>query len=310
MAKQIVYRGYEECYCLANEAVQVRIVAEAGGRVLSYERNGYDIIYQNSANDGKTLDNAGSAWEPDGGRLDIGPEESRVQNFKVPPRPQLWQGAWKTESLGPNTLQLTSAVVPELGVQVVRVYELDEHSSRLEVRQTMQNVSDAPTRWNFWSRTMVKGGGVCIQPVQAGELCPQGWAKYGKGHIETQKPHDDRVAVQDDLLVVAAGGQGTKFVTDAPAEWIAYVRDDWMFVKRFRYFPDETYTDGLGFTTSIYVDYPCCEIEPLSPQVNLQPGQSYTFSEWWWLLPYPHPKPLGFDARAVADFLEQQTLLP
>jgi hypothetical protein len=50
------------------------------------------------------------------------------------------------------------------------------------------------------------------------------------------------------------------------------------------------YNEMVGLTVSLYYyEDVVCELEPLGPMEVLAPGESSTFTEEWWLMPYPFP---------------------
>jgi hypothetical protein len=54
-------------------------------------------------------------------------------------------------------------------------------------------------------------------------------------------------------------------------------------VKYFPYSPKGDYSDG-GNSVELYFDKSVGELEPLSPEVTLKPGESYSFPEKWTLI--------------------------
>ena len=302
--ERIAYRGWENCYRLSNDVAEVIVVPESGGRVLTYSVNGQNILYVNRAHDGKTLADLEEKWfDPDGGRFDVGPEAitSRLHLLT-------WLGAWEAEIIGDYALRIVSQPDTSLGIQLTREFTLDKESSYLTVRQTMRNISDHDTEWCFWSRTLTKGWGMLLVPLNPESKFPHGWAKYvwRKG-IETEAPRDDRVVVSDGLLTVRAVGTSAKYGTDSSAGWMAYAKDGLLFVKRFRYFPEETYNDGAGFSVEIYITDHMCELEPLSPRAILRPNEAYSFTEHWWLLEYGPAEKLPFDLDEAVQLINEHT---
>jgi hypothetical protein len=57
-----------------------------------------------------------------------------------------------------------------------------------------------------------------------------------------------------------------------------------LFVKYFPYNRKGTYSDG-GNSVEVYFDQRVAEIEPISPETKLQPGQNFSFPEKWVLIP-------------------------
>ncbi len=288
---------------------------DLGGRLVRYALNGRNILYQEPYPD-PTKAKPGRRVRMLAGRFDIGPEVH--PQHPIPRRPVLWRGPWDFKRVGPLAVEIASQKDPATGVQIKRRFELDKSGSHLVVRQTMTNVSDRETAWCFWTRTLAKGGGVCVVPLNPKSKFPKGFVRYlwGEERKKAGKPFavDDpskpRIRVDGRLVTLeAVGDKSLKIGCDSDAGWMAYARDGLLFVKRFRYFPDATYSDALGFSVAVYLTGEMCELEPISPEARLRPGQSYTFVEEWWLFDYPKANERPLDAQAVECFVEQPTRL-
>ncbi len=306
--EKIAYRGWQNCYRLSNDSVEVVVVPESGGRISEYSLKGKNIMYVDPRQDGKTLKDYRKQWfDPDGGRFDYGPERVTQRIHEV-----TWMGPWKATVTGEYSLRIVSQPDPSLGLESTREFTLDKESSHLVVRQTMRNVSDHETKWWFWSRTLAKPGGKMLAPLNSNSKLPKGWGKYvwKENRVEIENPQDNRIAIVDGIITLHAVGPAAGFGTDASAGWMAYGEDGLLFIKRFRYFPNKAYKEDAGFTTRLYMDGEKCELEPVSPQVILQPNESYSFTEHWWLFDYPPANELDFDCKAAAEFIHAHTLSP
>jgi hypothetical protein len=106
--------------------------------------------------------------------------------------------------------------------------------------------------------------------------------KPGTYRYDGKTPGSPRVRILDDLLITVPGKKMEKVAADSVAGWIAGFRDGWLYVKRFPVYPDGDYADG-GNSVEFWVDAAGTrtEIEPLSPKVKLQSGESYSFVESW-----------------------------
>ncbi len=92
------------------------------------------------------------------------------------------------------------------------------------------------------------------------------------------------------MIMKFQGGVG-KIGSDSEAGWLAYAKDDIVYVKEYPCFPGEEYPDD-GCIVEVYVstkDRPLVELEPLSPLKRLRPGEEYTFTEIWHLFKYNKP---------------------
>ena len=305
----VAFRGFEGCWRMTNGNAEVIVAPESGGRLLSYALDGRNILYRDAEVDGDKL-TPGKSFHADAGRFDIGPEKHPAR--PIPRRPVLWAGKWSSEVCGRLAVRLTSQKCPSTGVQIERLFKLDTHSSHLLVRQTMTNVSSDTTYWCFWSRTLTKAGGICVVPLNPKSKFPKGYARYvwGGKPIETANPEEPRIRLVDDLLALeAVGEKSLKVGLDSSAEWMAYACDGLLFVKRFRYFPKGVYSDALGFSVAVYLNDRMCELEPISPQAVLKPGESYTFDEEWWLWDYPDANARPLDFAKIKTFVAVNTAL-
>ena len=131
----IKYRGYNNCIELKNANVRVILGPEMGGRILSYELNGKNVLYTDPELDGVIYSPEKPNPGTDAGRFDIGPEQF------VPRRPALSVGKWEGKITGTREADLISQKDTSTGVQIIRNFRLDDNSSRLYVTQTIRNVS-------------------------------------------------------------------------------------------------------------------------------------------------------------------------
>ena len=303
---------YEFCTRISNGTTDVVVAPSSGGRLLAYALDGKNILYRHPEPD-PTKIKPGRRIRMLAGRFDIGPEIHPTH--KIPRRDLLWRGEWSLKQTGPMSVRITSQKCPATGVQITRELTLDDNSSHLLVRQTMTNVSDKTTRWCFWSRTLAKGGGICMVPLNPKSKFPKGYARYvwGKGvkrRILTEDPEEPRINVVGNLVTLeAVGEKSLKIGCDSDGEWMAYACDGMLFVKRFRYFPGAVYNDALGFSVAVYLTGDMCELEPISPEAPLKPGESYTYDEEWWLLDYPAANDRPLDFNEIKQLVAEQTAL-
>ena len=71
-------------------------------------------------------------------------------------------------------------------------------------------------------------------------------------------------------------------------------------MKYFPYFPKSDYSDG-GNSVELYFDPRVAELEPLSPERKLAPGESHTFPEKWALHQLKEEVTTFEQARALVD---------
>ena len=288
----IDYFGYSDCILLENEHARV-ILAEHGGRVLEYSWKKLNAIYLDPEHAGWVYDPDKPVIDPSGGRSDIGPE------MVIPSHVDLWAGRWHAEIIGPRAARLTSVDDEATGTRLVREFVLDESTSHLAFTQTIHNISEVETEWCHWGRTFALGRGICVIPLgEHFNRFPNKYLVYGPGPVMNYAPEDPNIRVRDGYLEIIDTPIEPMIAIDSYAVWFSYLMtNDLMFVKRFPTYPDRMYNDMAAFTVVMwYFKDLLCELEPIGPKERLAPGQSASFTEDWWLLPYTFP-----DTRTEVD---------
>jgi len=297
------FRGYRDCLELKNAGTRVVICPTAGGRILEYSWHGQNSLYLNPRDRGPV----GSTTESipmSAGRFDIGPE------MVIPRHKTLWSGRWQGAIIGPRAARVTSAPDQATGVQLVREFRLDAHTSHLTCKQTIINVSKQPVSWCHWSRTFALGNGICIIPLSQPSRFPNSYVMYHEGGLININPRDPHIRQRDGFLEILGVPRYPKLGMDSTKGWLAYLMtNDLMFVKRFPTYPDRVYNEAAGLTLSIW--YPAdrrVELEPIGPRERLAPGDRASFQEDWWLLPQKFPgQETQLDLPALARRINRET---
>ena len=297
---RIDYFGYKDCVVLQNAQTRVVLGHQVGGRVLEYSLEGRNAILLDP-------DQAGWLWDGSnrvgitGGRFDIGPEKL------IPKRDALWLGPWDAEIVGPGRARLTSMEDETTGVQLIRDFVLDPDGSRLAVTQTIRNVSDRVTRWCHWSRTFSTGHGICLVPLDDRSKFPDGYIMYGPGSVIDYAPGDPNIYRDGDVLVVKDTPLRPKLGMDSLVGWFAYLtQENLLFLKFYPTYPDCVYNEIAGLTISIWYNKDqVCELEPIGPMEELEPGESASFTETWTLAPYVFPEGRKVDVADVVRVVEE-----
>ena len=303
-ARLVSFHGYDDCIQIENDTTKVVLCPAAGGRVLVYAMNGTNALYLPPGEEGWTLKSGRPGGEMQAGRFDIGPEQT------IPKHPQLWKGPWKGEITGIRSARMTSVHDKPTGAQLIRDFELDERTTRLECTQTIRNVSQDVKEYCHWSRTFAQGNGICLIPLTRPSRLPNGYVMYGPGPAINFRPQDPNIRQRAGFLEILAAPRFPKLGMDSYAGWFAYqMPSDLLFVKKFPTYPDRVYNEVAGLTISIwYPDRPMCELEPIGPRERLLPGDSSSFTETWWLLTHPFPtKSNTIDLKKLTEFVAEST---
>ena len=283
-ARKLTFVGYPDCILLENATTRVVLCPHSGGRILEYSYRGKNALYLEEQETGKDY-RPGEPTSMSAGRFDIGPEKI------IPKRPLLWSGEWTGSIVGERTARLTSPQDRATGTQLIREFRLAAEGTHLECKQTMVNISQHVTEWCHWSRTFARGNGICIIPLQGISKFPHHYVMYESGNLINLKPTDANIRVRDGCLEITGVPAQPKLGMDSQAGWFAYLmKNNLLFVKKFPVFPDRVYNEVAGLTVSIW--YPAdrrVELEPIGPRERLQPGESASFMENWYLLPMEFP---------------------
>ncbi|MEM9987369.1 MAG: hypothetical protein AAF804_19930, partial [Bacteroidota bacterium] len=222
--------GYPNCWELRNAQTRVVIDPNAGGRVMAYEWDGVNVIYEDPAHDGWDLS---QGHRPPGGyfcggRFDVGPSHIK------PNTENLFFGPWEAKALGPYHIGLTSLADTLTGLQLRREFELDSSGSRLLISQRMINISERTVRACYWGRTFAVGGGICLVPLNPQSRFPRGYVIHGPDKVIDYQPDTRNLRVEDGLLVIRDTPVRPKFEMDPVEGWLAYLTPkDRLLVKRF-----------------------------------------------------------------------------
>lgn len=277
------YAGWKNAVTLDNGEFRAVIVPGAGGRALRYSLNHQNIFFLNPALNGKTLADLDGGGAHGGHQIDIGPELRGI-----PPHADLWWGEYTWHIPAPYTVRVTSKPDPAVGVQITKEFTMDRDNGDLGIVQIMKNTSAKPVSFCLWDRTLCLGEGFAVIPLNSGSRFENKWALRIKdaegnwqydGNAETPR----EVRVIGNRLVVSCKGPATKVGADSSEGWIAYVRENLIYVKYFPVINGGNYSDG-GCSAEVYFDQRFAEMEPLSPEIELKSGGDFAFPEKWALI--------------------------
>ncbi len=280
--------GYDSCVLLQSGRISVIIDPNAGGRVLEYALDGRNIMY---------VDSSQNAWVSAaaiprlsshiaGGRFDIGPSRTKVNTDLF------FFGSWHAVVEGPYSVSLYSNIDVKTGLQVIRHFVLSPSDGGLLCRQVIMNKGNESVPVAHWGRTMAAGHGICIMPVANNSRFPAKYVMYSHRDTLLVAPKDDAIRVKDSLLLITDVPRYPKLEMDVSSSgWMAYIStNDLAFIKFFTVDTNGYYGDISGANASVwYNGTTMTELEPIGPMVMLQPGEQYSFDEYWFLKSFPFP---------------------
>ena len=286
-ARFVAAAGFAGCVELSNGTAAAILEPNLGGRVLSFTLGGSEVLHQEPDQNGVIWDGKENVRHPAGGRFDIGPEYGGI------PHASLWLGTWRAEIVGPRTARLTSAVLPETGLQLIREFTLAPSEPHLRCTQVIHNRGDNPLRTFHWGRTFVRSGGIAFAPLAA-ERFPRGYA-LGDPVIDFHPAPEPNVRIREGILELLCPPAKAKFNFDVEPGWLAYLdRSGLLFIKVFPVYPDRPYGELAANNASFWyatrentptwpLREPVVEVEPIGPLELISPGAAAVFTEDWWV---------------------------
>ena len=276
---KVAYFKQPNCYKLVNNAVEVIVTTDIGPRVIAYRFVGGENILGEIGPDEVVSTDLGD-WHPWGGHRLWHAPEAKPRSYSPDDRPV------GIEFVGESSIRLTQLVEPNTLIQKEMMVQLDPADTRVTVLHKLTNTGLWAVELAPWALTIMKCGGMTIFPNEPyfphsekllparpmvlwhyTDLSDPRW-KFAKKFtcLRTDEKYDEPQKIG------AANKQG----------WAAYLLGDVLFVKRFPFVEGAKYPDyGCNFET--YTAGSFMEIESLGPLAQLEPGQSVTYVERWYL---------------------------
>lgn len=174
---------------------------------------------------------------------------------------------------------------PEAGSTIAKSIEvhLDPTRPALTLRHVLRNDGPSPLEVSPWAITQLPLGGLVFLPQPTSPADPSGINPNRSLALWPYTHWDDpRLHIGDDCILVRAAlaPQRLKIGCLNTHGWIAYQRDQTLFVKRFAVDATARYPD-LGSNVEVYLDEHHVELETLGPLQTLETHASLQHVEGW-----------------------------
>ncbi len=275
MLKQISYKGWENCYKLSNDIVDLIITGDVGPRVIRFGFVG-DVNEFKEYEDmvGKV---GGDDWRIYGGhRLWHGPEEK--------PRTYFPDNFPVIVEESEEFVKVIQPIEPTTGIQKEMDIYLAPDKPEVKIVHRLRNENLWSIELAAWALSVMRPGGKAIIPfpprgTHEENLLPTNtvtmwaytnfsdprWLFMEKYLILKQDPQ--KIAPQKAGLMCKAG-------------WCAYWNDKHLFVKQFEYKEGGNYPD-MGCSVEVFTNADMLELETLSPLTTLPPNSIIEHTEIW-----------------------------
>ena len=278
MLMEIVpYKGWETCYRLANEKVDLIVTGEVGPRVIRF---GFLDAPNEFCEYEEWLGRSGDAeWHNYGGhRLWHAPEQQ--------PRTYAPDNDPITVEEGANTTRFIQSVEATTGIQKEMDIAIDPVEAHVTVTHRLRNTNLWTVELAPWALSVMAQGGKAIVPMP-----PRG------SHRDNLLPNGNITLWAYTDLVDPRWTWGTRFAMlrqDPSAKtpqkagfwvnqgWVAYARAGHLFVKIFESDPSAPYPDR-GVNVETFTNQRMLEVETMGPLTQLAPGATVEHVEQWYL---------------------------
>jgi len=274
----VTHRKIDNCVEVKAGTTRLVVVPAWAGRISVLDFGAGNVLWSDPKLDGRLVKPA-EGWAPwDGNATDILRSDGKSQ----------WKGLWihpwpKVRRL-PDGVEVESEVSPETQLSARRTYRLSPDGTRLSYSFTITCHGGTAAGWTIWERALLPPDGYVVAPIAREGAFPEGWKLREGASVEPA----DRVTRLGDFLVLRAGTvKGTGLAARLRAGWAAHVVGNHALLDVFPLSKDGRYPHQGGAQAFFWVDKDKLELEPLSSEAVLSPGQSLTFTELWHWLELP-----------------------
>ena len=280
-----VETAYPDSLTVALGAVAVTVAVGAGPRILGYGLPGEQQVLAVLPDAVITHPSIGTYRFLGGHRLWRAPEDPAVtyQPDEVGATTNTAEG--RISLLGP-------ADRDGVGKEII----VRQQGDVTEVVHVLRNEGERPVTTAPWAITQFPAGGVAVIPQPAAD--PEA---YLPNRSLVLWPYTDlsapEVSFREGALEVKATARPGRFKIGWPNRlgWLAYAKDDRLFVKWGPPHDDDFDYPDMGASAQCFRDERFLELETVGPLATLQPGDRVVHREWWTLR--------ALDGASIAEVL-------
>ncbi|MBL8229181.1 MAG: hypothetical protein JNL98_11915 [Bryobacterales bacterium] len=280
--ERIAWNGWQNCWRIANNDVELIVTGDIGPRILVYRFAGGRNIFKNFP------DQMGSSGESvfvnrGGSRIWIAPEDRAAtyapDNFPV-----------DVQQEG-DTLIATAPVEPATLLEKQMLIRLAPTGTEVEITHRVANRGLLPVEFSIWILAVLDAGGAGITGFPPRGTHPECLAPANPLVMWAfTNLADPRWRFLERYLVLhqdPAHPTPQKIGHFHPHTWGAYLLGSDLFVKRYQAEAEGRYPD-FGCSFEMFANGDVLELETLGPVKRVPPGQAIEHVERWSLHPDVH----------------------
>ena len=275
--QKTAYGGWDNTYTLANGRIELGITADVGPRLirLGYV-NEHNLFFENPHDMGKI---SGDDWRIYGGhRLWHAPE--------VKPRTYYPDNHAVDVRRVADHVEVIQPIESTTGIQKTLLIHMREDSDAIQVVHQLTNHGMWSIECGLWALSVMAAEtrGIIPLPPRASHtdhLLPTNTlTMWAYTHL-----NDPRFTLGKHYILLQQDSSATtpqKIGADVRDNWVASVNHGTLFVKTFQRQEGYTYPD-LGCTVEVFTNEVMLEVETLSPMRVIEPGETVSHVENWFL---------------------------
>lgn len=274
MIEKAAFAGWPNCYRVTDGRMELIVTSDAGPRIVRLGLVGGENLFRLQQEQVDRMDENNRRIR--GGHRFWHAPEARPRSYMPDNHPV------QVEREGENTLVLIPPTEPTTGMQ--KTIGITLAGDHMEVAHTLTNHGIWPVEAAPWGISVMKIHSVAIFPQPQGDpagLLPNRtvalWPYTDMSDPRVQWGRRFIVIRQDPAVQ-----RRIKVGLSARDGWAACLVGATLFLKGLDYFADAVYPD-LGCTVESFVAGAILEFETLGPLVYLEPGDSTTHVERWYL---------------------------
>lgn len=277
MFEKIHYGGWDNCYRLANDQVDLIVTGDVGPRVIRFGFIDQPNMFKEFSDQlGKT---AGDQWLPFGGHRLWHAPESQPRTYFPDFDPVLIQEI-------ENGMIATQKPEPTTGIQKQIEISLSPDKPEVTLKQRLYNHNLWAVDCATWSLTVMAPGGVAILPLPPRGPHPDFLLPTSSLSIWPYTDLSDPRWVFGEKYILlkqdATISKPQKLGIHTIAGWGAYANQGFLFRKQVPIHFEGLYPD-LGANFEVFTNSKMLELETLGPIETIQPKGHIELQEHWTL---------------------------
>lgn len=297
MVEKVAYKGWENCWRLSNNCVELIITGDVGPRIIRF---GFiDDINEFGEYEDMLGKKGEDQWRIYGGHRLWHAPENRPRTYYPDNEPV------KLEDHG-EFVRVIQPTEKTTGIKKEMDIYLAKDKAEVKITHRLINEGLWPVELSVWALTVMRAGGLAIVPFP-----PRG--PHPKYLLPTHSVilwaytdfSDPRWKFMKKYLILQQDPNSTqpqKAGVMCKSGWCSYWNKGHFFIKRFEYKEDMIYPD-LGSSVEIFTDANKLELETLSPLYKLNPSEKAEHIEIWQLFDnVVYPGSEEFVDNIVDDF--------